>query len=155
MNSLLFIGGYNNPLQTVITMALLGTDSLLLLHLELSYLLYRNLQSSRFKTKMKMMVDMEVEVKAKLLAATSLQDYPVEEIEVKDLCLDKILAEGQLVLLLRLLTNLVHINHAAQVPFEKETKYMHIILSLTHDSASQITMKEWAIMFIRNVAEGS
>lgn len=30
-----------------------------------------------------------------------------------------------------------------------------MILSLTHDSVSQITMKEWAIMFIRNVSEWS
>jgi hypothetical protein len=30
-----------------------------------------------------------------------------------------------------------------------------MILSLTHDSVSQATMKEWAIMFIRNVSEWS
>ena len=30
-----------------------------------------------------------------------------------------------------------------------------MILSLTHDSASQATMKEWAIIFIRNVSEWS
>jgi hypothetical protein len=65
------------------------------------------------------------------------------------------LANGQLVSILRLLTNLVHINHRAQIPFEVEPKYLHMILSLTHDSVSQATMKEWAIMFIRNVSEWS
>lgn len=65
------------------------------------------------------------------------------------------LAPGQLVQLLRLLTNLVHINHRSQVPFEKDPKYLHMIMSLTHDSVSQATMKEWAIMFIRNVTEWS
>lgn len=65
------------------------------------------------------------------------------------------MAPGQMVFLLRLLTNLVHINHRAQVPFEKEPKYLHMIMSLTHDSISQATMKEWAIMFIRNVTEWS
>lgn len=57
--------------------------------------------------------------------------------------------------LLRLLTNLVHINHRAQIPFENDAKYLHMVLSLTHDSVSQATMKEWAIMFIRNVSEWS
>lgn len=56
---------------------------------------------------------------------------------------------------LRLLTNLVHINQRSQVPFEEEPKYLHMVLSLTHDSVSQATMKEWAIMFIRNVSEWS
>jgi hypothetical protein len=65
------------------------------------------------------------------------------------------MAPGQLVLLLRLFTNLVHINHRAQIPFEKEPKYLHMILSMTHNSISQSTMKEWAIMFIRNVSEWS
>lgn len=65
------------------------------------------------------------------------------------------MADGQLVGILRLLVNLVHINHRAQIPFEADPRYLHIILSLTHDSVSQITMKEWAIMFIRNVCEWS
>lgn len=30
-----------------------------------------------------------------------------------------------------------------------------MVMSLTHDSVSQATMKEWAIMFIRNVSEWS
>lgn len=62
---------------------------------------------------------------------------------------------GQLVSLLRMLTNLVHISHRGQAPFERDPKYLHMIMSLTHDSVSQATMKEWAIMFIRNVTEWS
>jgi hypothetical protein len=69
--------------------------------------------------------------------------------------LERILANGQLVSLMRLLANIVHINHRAQKPFENDPKYLHMVLSLTHDSVSQATMKEWAIMFIRNVSEWS
>lgn len=65
------------------------------------------------------------------------------------------MAPGQLVLILRLISNLVHINRRAQIPFEKDFKYIHMIMGLTHDSASQITIKEWAVLIIKNVTEWS
>ena len=77
------------------------------------------------------------------------------QIELKGLVLEQVLAPGQLVSLCRLLSNLVHISQRAQAAFEKDAKYLHMVLSLTHDSVSQATMKEWAIMFIRNVSEWS
>jgi len=58
-----------------------------------------------------------------------------------------------LVLVLRLLNNLVHINNRAQAIFEKDPKYLHMIMSLSHDTATQATMREWSILFIKNVSD--
>jgi hypothetical protein len=87
------------------------------------------------------MVEMEREAKRKLLAFADIDETAIGATEVKVLKLDRLLANGQLVSLLRLLSNLVHINHRAQIPFENDPKYLHMILSLTHDSVSQATMK--------------
>lgn len=54
-----------------------------------------------------------------------------------------------------MLSNLVHINEVAQKYFEENIKYFRIIMSLTHEFESQLTMKNWAIVFLRNVAERS
>ena len=43
LNVILFLGGYNNKLQNFVTEHLLEKDSFLFQHLELSYLLYRNI----------------------------------------------------------------------------------------------------------------
>lgn len=87
------------------------------------------------------MVEMEKEAKRKLLKIANIDENTIEATEIKALKLDRLLSNGQLVSILRLLTNLVHINHRAQIPFEKDPKYLHMILSLTHDSVSQATMK--------------
>lgn len=50
---------------------------------------------------------------------------------------------------------MVHINEVAQKYFEENIKYFRIIMSLTHEFESQLTMKNWAIVFLRNVAERS
>lgn len=60
---------------------------------------------------------MELEAKNKLFKAVALE--PIQNIDIREMKLEKVLAPGQLVFLLRLFTNLVHINHRAQVPFEK------------------------------------
>ena len=65
------------------------------------------------------------------------------------------LEEGQLVSIIRMLSNLVHINEVAQKYFEENIKYFRIIMSLTHEFESQLTMKNWAIVFLRNVSERS
>ena len=153
LNSILFIGGYNSQVQQFIADALLEVDSTLLEYFELSYLLYRNIESTRYTSKVEIVSEMGKEALKKLFKLYSISQEGI--VRVKGLELEKILAPGQLVLLLRLFTNMVHINHKAQIPFEKDSKYIHMIMSLTHDSATQATMKEWAIMFIRNVSEWS
>lgn len=62
---------------------------------------------------------------------------------------------GQLVSIIRVFANLVHINTAAQEWFEKDLRYFRIVMSLTHEDERQLTMKQWAIVFLRNVAERS
>lgn len=65
-----------------------------------------------------MITEMELEAKNKLFKAVALEP-PLKNIDIREMKLEKVLAPGQLVFLLRLFTNLVHINHRAQVPFEK------------------------------------
>lgn len=62
---------------------------------------------------------MEKEAKKKLLHSVELEipKEKIENIDIKLLVLEKVLAPGQLVSVLRLLTNLVHINHRSQIPF--------------------------------------
>ena len=95
------------------------------------------------------------EAKKKLFYFVSLDKYADLDINIKKLSLETVLGPGQLVLLLRMITNLVHINHRAQIPFEEDNKNLHMIMGRTHESATQATMSEWAIMFIRNVTEMS
>ena len=76
-----------------------------------------------------------------------------EKIEVTNY--ERLIYDGQLVNIIRLLANLVHISEEGQNYFEENLQYFRIILSLTHESESQLTMKNWAIVFIRNVSEKS
>lgn len=101
-----------------------------------------------------MISEMEVHARSKLLSLIQIE-VENKDIDFRKLKLERLLIPGQLVSLLRMLTNLVHISHRGQAPFERDPKYLHMIMSLTHDSVSQATMKEWAIMFIRNVTEWS
>ncbi len=48
------------------------------------------------------------------------------------------------------MTNLIHINNEALKYFENNLKYVHMIMSLTHDSEMNLTMKNWAVLFIKN-----
>ena len=77
----------------------------------------------------------------------------INKIEAKDYT--KLIYEGQLANIIRLLSNLVHISEEGQKYFEEDLRYFRLILSLTHESESQLTMKNWAIVFIRNVSERS
>jgi hypothetical protein len=63
--------------------------------------------------------------------------------------------DGQLTSIVRILSNLVHINEEAQKYFEDNLEYFRMIMSLTHESEAQMTMKNWAIVFLRNVSERS
>ena len=65
------------------------------------------------------------------------------------------LEDGQLVSIIRVLCNLVHINGEAQKYFEENMEYFRMVMCLTHENESQMTMKQWAIVFLRNVAERS
>ena len=58
LNNILFLGGYNSPIQNTIVEALLERNNILLDYLELSYLLYRNIESTRYTSKVEMVVDM-------------------------------------------------------------------------------------------------
>ena len=59
-----------------------------------------------------------MEAKRKLFSLLNLDlNLDLSALDLKSLQLERILAHGQMVSILRLLTNLVHINHRAQVPF--------------------------------------
>ena len=51
------------------------------------------------------------------------------------------------------MTNLIHINNEALGYFENNVKYVHMIMSLTHDSEMNLTMKNWAVLFIKNCCD--
>lgn len=57
--------------------------------------------------------------------------------------------------ILRLLSNLIHINPTNQKFFEVNFKYLYYCMCLTHIDPEQQTMREWALIFIRNVCEVS
>lgn len=57
--------------------------------------------------------------------------------------------------MLRLLSNLIHINPHNQKFFEQHFKYLYACMSLTQIDPDQQTMREWALIFIRNVCEVS
>ena len=57
---MLFIGGYNSKLQDLVIHLLLEQDDSLLSYFELSYLLYRNLEATRHKSKVGLLVEMEL-----------------------------------------------------------------------------------------------
>lgn len=83
---MLFIGGYNSPLQDYVISRLLE-DGHLLIFLELSYLLYRNIDSTKFQTKLELVVEMERECTRKLFFLCGLESADPASINVKALCL--------------------------------------------------------------------
>lgn len=143
-NCATFLGGYSPILQEKTTDFIL---QYILNFLQLSFIIYNLGVEKKRKINTKHQINFHENIK-KLLKIDP--EYPLNE-----LFLPHILKNGQLVGTIRLLSNLVHINERAQSHFEENLQYFRIILSLTHESEEQITMKNWAVIFIKNVSERS
>ena len=79
---MLFIGGYNNKLQDVIISDILSEDKLLLNYLELTYLIYKNIEATRFKNKVSLLVQVEQTIKKQLFGLVSYEE-PIGDIDMK------------------------------------------------------------------------